>query len=218
MAQLSKRLSVALRFLKGITVLADIGCDHGYLPIEAVKSKMVKQAVASDNKIGPLQKAIENIEKAGLNDQIETQCAEGLSALSNKVDGISILGMGGEQIVKILSEGKTESINVLVLGPNSEAGAVRFWLQNNGFLIDDEAFVKDHRHYYQIIRAIKGEMNLDYQEMQFGPINIIRQDSLMLEYVNYEIHKLEEAMKLSSSSIKKTEIIDKIAKLKGVFR
>jgi len=217
MFTLSKRLSAALRFLHGSRYLADIGCDHGYLPIEAVKSGIIQKAIASDNKQGPLDKARINIREAGLETVIETMLADGISLLPSFVDTVAVLGMGGDQIAKILDAGDTSAIETLVLGPNSEAASVRRWLESHGFLITDEAFIKDHRHYYQIIQAKKGCMVLDPREAAFGPINIKRQDPLMLEYLAYEISKLSLGLQKASIA-KRLELEDKINALKGVYR
>jgi len=218
MSILSARLLAALDFLKGSKILADVGCDHGYLPIAAIHSGTVVKAIASDNKMGPLEKARENIQKAGLHHQIETILCDGLSLIPHEVDTVAILGMGGEQIAKILNDGPLQSVKTLILGPNSETGIVRRWLENNGFTITDERFVKDRQHLYQIIKAIPGTMTLDSQEATFGPLNIARQDPLMLSYVDHEINKLTLALSKTTSTIKQAEIQQKINELKGVRR
>ncbi len=217
MAPLSKRLHVALSFLRGATFFADIGCDHGYLPIEAIKTGVVSKAIASDNKLEPYIKAKSNIEISQLSHLIETRLKDGIEDLPPSVDAISILGMGGEVMVQILEKGSLEGISLLVLGPNSEAKQVRYFLEKNGYRIDDEAFIKDHGHYYQIIKAVKGTMHLDIQEATFGPLNIQRQSKEMLEFVNHEIDKLMKSLDNASEKSKK-EIQAKISELRGVFR
>ena len=216
MAPLSKRLQVALSFLNQATYLADIGCDHGYLPIEAIKSKIVSKAIASDNKIEPYLKAKTNIELENLSHLIKAKHQDGIVNLPTTVDAISILGMGGEVMVQILENGCLENIKILVLGPNSEAKQVRYFLENNHFKIDDEAFIQDHGHYYQIIRAIKGEMHLTPLEAAYGPLNIQRQTKELLAFVNHEITKLTKSLEHASEA-SKLEIITKINEMRGVF-
>ena len=194
MATLSKRLQVALSFLTGVKGFADIGCDHGYLPIEAIRQNIVEFAIASDNKKGPYLKAKSNIDLAKLSDKIEVRLADGIGDLPDKIDAVSILGMGGELIVQILEKANLSHIKVLILGPNSEAKQVRYFLQDNGFMIEDESFIKDHSHYYQTIKAVKGQMYITAQEAAFGPLNIARKNPVMIEFVNREIDTLKQGL------------------------
>ena len=46
--------------------IADVGTDHGYLPIYLILNGKANIAYASDIAIGPLNKAIENIHKYNL--------------------------------------------------------------------------------------------------------------------------------------------------------
>ena len=217
MARLSKRLQVALSFLHGAHYLADIGCDHGYLPIEAIKMNIVKKAIASDNKLEPYLKAKTNIEVENLSHLIETRHQDGIVDLPPSVDAISILGMGGEVIVQILEKGNLDNVSILVLGPNSEAKQVRYFLQMNHYQIDDEAFIKDHGHYYQIIKAIKGTMHLNPLEMVYGPLNIQRQTKELLEFISLEIEKLSKSI-VHATEESKMELLSKINEMRGVFK
>ena len=54
---LSKRLSTILEMLEPCEVLADIGTDHGFIPIEAVRRGLCRRAIASDVGRGPLERA-----------------------------------------------------------------------------------------------------------------------------------------------------------------
>lgn len=216
MAALSKRLEVALSFLHGVKGFADIGCDHGYLPIEAVKRKIVDYAIASDNKMGPYLKAKNNIELALLSDKIEVRLEEGVGRYPDSINAISILGMGGELMVDILEKANLDPISTLILGPNSETKQLRYFLQNHNFMIEDESFIKDHGHYYQIIRAVRGKMVLSLSDATFGPLNIKRKNPIMIEFVNKEIVKLESAL-LAAGNESKPLIQQKINELREVI-
>jgi tRNA (adenine22-N1)-methyltransferase len=217
MATLSKRLQVALSFLTGVRGFADIGCDHGYLPIEAIKQNIVEYAIASDNKKGPYLKAKFNVDSAMLSHKIEVRLAEGLTDLPAYIDAISILGMGGELIVKILEKADLSRFKTLVLGPNSEAKQVRYFLQDNGYMIDNESFIKDHGHYYQTIRAVPGKMILNPQEAAFGPLNIIRNNPVLKEFVIREINRLTSGF-ASATEESKIIIQSKINELREVIQ
>ena len=85
--------------------LADIGTDHGYIPIFAMNNGLCKKAIACDINKGPLLSAKENIELYNLSDKIETRLSNGLLSLSPmEADTIVIAVMGGLLIRDILTD------------------------------------------------------------------------------------------------------------------
>ena len=117
---ISERLkAVAGMVTKGKKV-ADIGTDHGYVPIYLVENSICSKVYAMDINEGPLKIADKNIAIHGLSDKIETIQSNGMEKLKdNMVDGAIISGMGGDLIVDILSRGKNiKGINELVLSPH----------------------------------------------------------------------------------------------------
>ncbi|MBU1145506.1 MAG: class I SAM-dependent methyltransferase [Firmicutes bacterium] len=192
---LSPRLEAALSFIDGFEVLADVGTDHAYLPIQAVLLHKVKKAIASDNKKKPLENAIQNITKAGLAQSIKVIESDGLSHLTKEVDCISLLGMGGELISSILSKADLSNVKRLVLGPNSDAFLLRDWLQKNDFLIIDEMYIQDKSIHYQIMACLHGTMELSDMEKEFGPIILKQKNQIFLEFIDSLILKLENAVK-----------------------
>ena len=84
----------------------DIGCDHALLSIYLVKEKGIKKAVASDNKSGPLEKASSNVNFYNVQDKVKLIKAEGLDSYCDGINTITISGMGGLSINKILENNK----------------------------------------------------------------------------------------------------------------
>lgn len=193
--RLSLRLEKALVYTQGFRYLHDVGCDHGYFPIEAILRGNVLKAIASDNKIEPLKKAEENIKELHLEEQIRTIQMDGLNPYIDGVDIISILGMGGILIRQILERGNLNHISRLILSPNSDASVVRDFLEDHHFMITNEEFLKDKGKFYQIIIAEKGEMKLTEQEKRFGPIILKQKNNDFLDYINARILKLEREQK-----------------------
>ena len=105
--ELSKRLyAVAGLVTKGASV-ADIGTDHGYIPIYLIEQGISPKAIALDINKGPLERARMHIVGHGLKDRIETRLSDGLEAvMPGEVDTMIAAGMGGGLIIKILTEGK----------------------------------------------------------------------------------------------------------------
>ena len=162
----------------------DIGCDHALLSIYLVKEKWIKKAIASDNKSGPLQKAKENINFYKVNDKIKLVKAEGLASYEEGIDTITISGMGGLNINKIIDNHKKllKNINTLILSPNNYSIAVKRKLIKLGYHIINEQLVKDKNIIYQILVFTKGKKYYSYKKMFLGPILMTKKDELTKEY------------------------------------
>lgn len=206
---ISERLRIASEFLKGYHYLADCGTDHALLPIYAIEQGYIQKAIASDNKHHPLSSAKKNINQHRLYGEIKTVMADGLSYLNleNDVDVVTVLGMGGPLIVKILSEAYLYNVKRMVLQPNSQSKEVRQYLEDHKWEIVDEVFLKENDKYYQIIVCEHGKMSLSELEREFGPIILKEKSDVFKERIHGMIDQL-------SSAIEQTNNQDTLEKLK----
>ena len=157
---LSKRLEAVAELITRNGTLADVGTDHGYIPIAMVLRGRVERAIAMDLRTGPLERAKEHITAYGLGDRIETRLSDGVSSLTeNEADSIVVAGMGGELVIHILENGKAicKSAKELILQPQSEIGEVRKYLRENGYRIADEDMVEEDQKYYPMMRVVPQE-------------------------------------------------------------
>lgn len=167
--QLSKRLQAVADMVTPGSRLADVGTDHGYVPIWLYEAGRVSSAIAMDLREGPLDRARENIRIHQLEEHIETRLSDGLHQLqSGEVDSIVIAGMGGMLMRKILTEGQAvlPSIKELILQPQSDLDAVRIYLKKQGFCICKEDMIFEDGKYYPILKAVHGE-NTDDRQIWF---------------------------------------------------
>lgn len=158
------KLSGRMRAVAGLVhvcgVLADVGTDHGYVPIALVAEGKVRSAIAMDIKEGPLARAGKNIADSRMEDRIETRLSDGVSALAvGEADSILIAGMGGRLVVRILDSGAAvcRSAKELILQPQSDPGKVREYLRENGYRIAGEDMVWEDGKFYPMLRALPGE-------------------------------------------------------------
>ena len=154
--ELSKRLKLVASFVEPGAVVADVGTDHGYVPIWLVQEGVAAGGIAMDVNPGPLERAAAHIGACGLADRIQTRLGDGLSALSDgEADTVIIAGMGGPLIVRILTDGleTARGMGRLILSPQSEIWSVREFLDRYGFVIEDEAMTEEDGKYYTVIRA-----------------------------------------------------------------
>lgn len=138
------------------STFADIGTDHGLIPIYLVKNNICKSAIASDINIKPLDFCIKNIQNENLGDKIKTCISDGLEKIApDECDVICIAGMGGHQIINIIDT-KFDGHLFLLQAMTSQA-LVRRFLYENKFKIIKEEIVLDNDILYIIIVAKKGE-------------------------------------------------------------
>lgn len=151
---LSKRLQAILSMIEPCDSLMDIGSDHALLCIAAVQNNIVNQAIAVDNKSGPLSKAKETIDELNLSELIQLVLSDGASQVEQKVDCWVIAGLGGETIIQILSDSldKSKLVPQLILSPHSKTELVRKFLFDSGFEITKEQLVLDGK-YYPILKC-----------------------------------------------------------------
>ncbi len=204
--RLSKRLNKVLEIMQNGRLLVDIGCDHGYVCIEAIKQKKAVNAIAADTARGPVLRAKQNIESAGLSDRIETVLSDGFKAFESNIlpDCVNITGMGGRLIVKILSEGTEKGIGIsdikqLILGPQSEADILRHYLIDElGMHIEKEHCVFDEGKYYMLldVRGCKNSKKELYSEADYlyGKNIDINSEKDFSAYLKAQEDKLELAL------------------------
>ena len=155
-ATLDKRLLSCADFVRAGAVFADIGTDHGYLPLFLLKEGRIERAYLSDVNSGPLSSAERNAKAEGLSGKCEFILADGASALCDKgITDYAICGMGGELISRIIEDAPhlfTEGIR-LILQPMTKQECVRRFLLSHGFTVITERFSFDSGKYYATIVA-----------------------------------------------------------------
>ena len=146
-----------LRLVSPHKAVADVGCDHGYMAIELIRSGKAKHVIAMDINEGPLARAEANRKAYGLCDAIETRQSDGLEALcAGEVQGVICAGMGGKTICGIMERSRilVHNLDELVLQPQSELPIVRSYLREMGFLITEEDMVSEDGKFYPMMRVV----------------------------------------------------------------
>ena len=200
--RLSERLERVVSFVRPCASAADIGTDHALVPVELVRRGIVKKALAMDVRPGPLSRAKEQISRAGLSDQIEPRLSDGLAALKpQEAETVIIAGMGGELIIRILTEGRHmwDSVAQWVLSPHSEVFKVRGWLLENGFSIEKEDMVCEDGKYYVLMdvrRAGSGiespARDAEFVRLLYGDGLIRERNPVLAQYLKEEEQMLME--------------------------
>ncbi len=159
MIKLSDRLQMIADLIEKGQTVADIGTDHGFLPMFLWESKKSPKVILADISKGSLQKAIDNVymqdyDEETIKKSFDFRLGNGIQVLENgEVDTVVIAGMGGILMTEILGGNieKTKSIKKFILQPRNGQGKLRWWLLNNGFTILDEKLVREGKFICEII-------------------------------------------------------------------
>lgn len=162
MNQLDERLHMLFECVPFCRCAADIGTDHGFLPLALLKAGKCQKAIACDISIPSLQKAVLHSRKEGI--PLDCRQSDGVEALGeNEADCVIIAGMGGSLISEILERGKEKvSGSVLVLQPMTAVKKLRQYLCGNEFAILKEDMVFQEEKLYHAMIARKGKADQEY--------------------------------------------------------
>lgn len=190
--RLSPRLQMVADFVPPCACAADIGTDHGYLPVWLLQNGVIQSAIAADIHAGPLANARQSAAAYDLEEHFRFVQADGLQFSGvQAADVITIAGMGGETICAILAaapwlrEGKQ-----LVLQPQSKVPELTDWLWRNGFTIEDAALCRDAGKRYLVLRVL-GQPAV--QTYTVGQLLLRRRDPLLTEHLKEEIRRQTRA-------------------------
>jgi len=190
MMELSKRLRAVADLVTPGMRLADVGTDHGYVPIYLVERKLVPSAIAMDVNEGPLNRARENIREHGLEEWISTRLSDGLTNLKiEETDSVIAAGMGGGLVIRILSDQKekAERLREIILQPQSGIAKVRKYLNENGWQIVEEDMVLEDGKYYPMMKAVRGEEEpYSEAELEFGKLLLHKKHPVLKCYLERE--------------------------------
>lgn len=196
---LSPRLQVVADLVPVGKTLADIGSDHGQLPVWLLLHQKIPFAIATDLRSGPLSRAKQLAIRWGLSPkQIDFRLCDGLSAIrSDDADTITITGMGGETIADILcaTSWTNEAGHSYILQAMSGMDGLRRYLSTSEFQISQEILVEEGKTLYVVIKAMIGEM----KPLTEGEIWVGRQSKNMYaplrsRYLEQELNKLRRAV------------------------
>ena len=215
---LSARLACVASLVPAGARVADIGSDHAYLPAALVLDGKIDFAIAGEVVKGPYENAVHEIKDHQLEGRVIPRLADGLAAIepADKVDTITIAGMGGSLIASILEKDKNKltGIKRLVLQPNVGESQLREWLMNNHYQIMTEKIIEEDNHIYEIIVAEPSVVPFRYSkyELDFGPFLLENKGPVFRkkwqEYLQREAHVIDQMQKAQQPPVKKINEIN----------
>ncbi|EOU1755528.1 TPA: tRNA (adenine(22)-N(1))-methyltransferase [Clostridium perfringens] len=228
--ELSKRLKRIAEHVDKCESVADIGTDHGYIPIYLVKEGICEKAIASDINKGPIEKAKVNVAFEGVSNKIKCLLGPGLNPLKvGEVNGVILAGMGGNLTRDILLADmeKVKKYDFIILQPAQNPEVLREFLYKNDYEIIDEDLIKDEGRFYELFKVKYNENSEklvfeDELEYEVSPLLREKNHTLFKEFIEEKINRCETILSFikedtEAAKKRKSDLEEKINKLKGML-
>lgn len=209
--------------------VADIGTDHGYIPVYLLNKNKVPFAILADVNKGPLDNARKEVRHNNLLDKTDLRLGSGIEVLKKgEVDEVIIAGMGGILISELLEANKevSHSVDKLILQPMQAQDELRKYLFSNGYEILNEALVKEDFRIYEILEVKYTGNNTQVEDeiyFEVGKKLIENKDELLNEFIDKKVYKynsiIEKLDGKSGEAVEQKREESKVAieKLKGLL-
>lgn len=194
---LSPRLLACCSFIAPHSRVADVGCDHGYLGITLLQKGLADHIYAGDVNEGPLQSAVYNAEKYGVQDHIQFFLSDGLRNFPRDFDTLVCAGMGADTIVSILEAAPwiRDFRYTLVLQCQSKTPFLRQYLSAQQWNICEETVVRDGRFLYTVMKVTyPAATTLTPAQCYFPPALLVNPSAELANYYRQVTAKLQRAI------------------------
>lgn len=210
---MTERLQKLFLLVEKCKIFGDVGCDHGYISEAVLEGGKANFVVATD--ISPL--SLEKC-KSLLADRFVGKYAcyatDGLKGVNEKPDEVFIAGMGGKEIISVLSalDYRPER---LVLQPMKSAKELREYLLKKGYGIEkDFMFFSLDKHYDVIVAVFKLKTKpYTDDELKFGRDNLSGNNDFQ-RFLDIRISVIEKALKTAEKQETKQNLQSELNALK----
>lgn len=219
----SKRIQTLCSLLAPAKVFADVGCDHGYCTQYMLENGLCEKAIFSDVSKGSLQKAEVLLAPFVEDGRATAVLGDGFYGVPSTVDEVLIAGMGGSEILSILTD-ETHGFlpKTFVFQPMLNADKLRRWLLENGAYIARDFTFQDGK-YYDVIcgrRLADGEQKQVYTDMEieFGKENLETLPEAFVGRVEKQLRDIEQYLQSNLQEDSRAELLKRKARLQEAIQ
>lgn len=212
----NKRIEAISQLIDNDESVIDIGCDHGFLAKMLRTKGNNKLIICSDNKIGPLNNARNNL--IGY-DNINFELTDGVDNIDTVCDVCVLAGMGHNTVISIIenNENYFRNCKKIIIQVNSVVGQMRQYLSNHKFQIIDECMVYDYK-YYQIMVVKTGQQQLNELQIEFGPVLLEKKGEIFLQCYQKQLSHFQSLLStLPENHPDRSQLSKKIEQIKSVL-
>ena len=200
----SARLEAILSLLRPCRLLADVGTDHGLVPVLAVQRGIAERAIAADLREAPLALARRNIADADVGDRATTLKGDGLLALEKQgVDAVVLAGLSGALMRRLCDAAPDvlREVQQLVIQPNKDAELMRAWAREHGWHVRDECMLQTRGRFFVVCAFARGSGADPAYDLKgwtkaallaIGPVLARRKDPVALRYCEAQRARLAD--------------------------
>lgn len=219
-----KRIDTLCSLLNKAELFADVGCDHGYCSEYMLKNGLCARAILSDISKGSLAKAEALLAPYIRQGKATSVLGDGFLGVPKDVDEVLIAGMGGSEIISILSDAKYGFMpKRFVFQPMHDAEKLRRYILANGGYIDRDFTFEDGKFYDVIVGGkCEGMMCSEYAytdaEYEFGKENLATFPSAFTARMKKLIGNIEKYLRQPDlQEVSKAELLARKKRLEGVL-
>ena len=212
----NKRIEAISQLIDNDESVIDIGCDHGFLAKMLRTKGNNKLIICSDNKIGPLNNARNNL--IGY-DNINFELTDGVDNIDTVCDVCVLAGMGHNTVISIIenNENYFRNCKKIIIQVNSVVAQMRQYLSNHKFQIIDECMVYDYK-YYQIMVVKTGQQQLNELQIEFGPVLLEKKGEVFLQCYQKQLNHFQSILStLPENHPDRSQLSQKIEQIKSVL-
>ena len=198
-----KRIDTLCSLLTPAAIFADVGCDHGYCSEYMLKNGFCERAILSDISKGSLAKAEKLLAPYIRAGKAVSVLGDGFKGVPADTDEVLIAGMGGSEIVSILSDKKNGFMpKRFVFQPMHDGEKLRRYILDNDGIIERDFTFFDGK-YYDVIVGRKREAKEDFApytelEYEFGRENLLTMPDAFIARTKKQIGNLEKYLKIDN--------------------
>ena len=194
---------------------ADVGCDHGYCSLHVLRAGKCKDVIISDVSAKCLQKAEKLLSDFIVRGWCRAVRCDGLREIPENTEQILVAGMGGEEIIKILSEAFLP--RKFIFQPMKNAEKLRAYLIERGCKITLDDIFKDGKFYF-VIKGERGGGTAPYSETELQLGRDALKNPLIKDYAREELLKKERYLTQCGESYQREKILEQIKILTEIMQ
>lgn len=221
-----KRIDTLCALLIPTDVFADVGCDHGYCSEYMLKKGLCQKAILSDVSKGSLAKAEALLAPYIRQGRATSVLGDGFIGVPDTVGEVLIAGMGGSEILSIISDQKHGFMPTrFVFQPMHDAEKLRRYILNNGGYIERDFTFEDGKFYDVIVggkaehgEQVRNETPYSEAEYEFGRENLALMGDAFVRRTKKQIANIEKYLnRPNMQEESRKELLGRKEKLEGVL-
>lgn len=199
---MTERLQQICAHIPRSQAFADVGCDHGYCARYVLEKQLAQRVYITDISEKCLQKAKTLLEKEIAEGKCIPLVGDGVSVLPEPCT-VLIAGMGGEEIIKILSQ---KMPPVFLLQPMKNSDKLRrFLIERNCKITLDYTF-EDGLFYDFIMGESVGGDTYSEREFVYGRDNLKHPTPAFCQKIRMEREKIAGYLAAASSETEREKL------------